>query len=475
MFGNVENVGKKKYLIKRGKHMYNKLRPYQQEDVDRIVQNKIIGNFSEQRTGKTPTACVALKEAGCKRVLIVCPASLIYVWKEEYEYWAESPAVVIKSTAWDKKQFKDEVCYIVNYDKIRGFSKKQQLIETLSKVKFDAVVLDEAHRMKNRTSLTAGALRKVRNVPIKIAITGTPAPNKPWDVWTILNWLFPNTYSSYWRFINEYFEEEKIFVNGTEHTSPTTFRLGMDKILQMNLDVICIQHKRKDVMPWAENDTVPTIVKLPCSPRQQKAIDSLMEFFEYKHIITQGVLDNLIRVRQLCAAPAILNIKAPSPKIEWLLEYVADYPEKSILVFSNSKKFLKLISKKLSDSKIKHTTICGDVPLESRQHIVKNFQKETIKLLLCQTVACKEGLTLDQADVSIFLDTYPPASGYSQAKDRMVATTKDRAKPKEIIHVMMKDTYDEVLYNLVSKNISETGIINDYKSQLSERRKKHGK
>ena len=120
--------------------------------------------------------------------------------------------------------------------------------------------------------------------------------------------------------------------------------------------------------------------------------------------------------------------------------------------------------------KVPTDIICGDVPAKARVDIVSRFQGGAVKVLLCQTQACKEGLTLDTADVSIFLDTYPPCADYLQARDRMIATTPERNKPKEIIHVMMQGTYDEKMYRLVDKNIDEASLINDYKKYITERR-----
>ena len=140
-------------------------------------------------------------------------------------------------------------------------------------------------------------------------------------------------------------------------------------------------------------------------------------------------------------------------------------------MFSNSKKFLRLISDKLTEA---HDMICGDISPKMRQMIVQDFQNGKFNVLLCQTQACKEGLTLDAADVSIFLDVYPPSADYLQAKDRMIATSPERVKPKELIHVMMKDTYDVQTYNLVKRNADETAIINDYKNYIAERRQNNG-
>lgn len=448
-----------------------KLRKYQEEDVQKILSNNCIGNFSEQRTGKTPSTCVALKEKNLKHVLIVCPASLCYIWKAAWETWTGGNAYVMQSTK-DKLNISYDTALIVNYEKLRGTSKNDAVCEQCVAWKPEAVVVDEAHRMKDRKSLTAVRLHRFLSVPVRIALTGTPATNRPWDVWSILNWLFPKEYTSYWKFVNEYFDEEIIWIAGTPHRQPARFKPGRAKILQEKLDAKCVQHKRADVMEWLPDEEEPTEVILPATKQQLEAIDHLMTYFEYKNIVTKTVLDNLIRVRQICAAPEILGIKGKSPKLEWLLQYLKDYPEKKILVFSNSKKFLRYIS---SNLKCAHELICGEVTPKHRGEIVEGFQGGRFNVLLCQTQACKEGLTLDEADVSIFMDVFPPSADYLQAKDRMIATTPERVKPKELIHVMLQDTYDVQTYKLVERNVDETAVINDYKQHIEQRRKEHGK
>lgn len=451
--------------------MYEKLRDYQKEDVQKYIQHNCIGNFSEQRTGKTPTTCVSLSVRGITRALIVCPASLAPVWKDEYEKWTGNKAMIVPNTKWDVSEWDADTTLVINYEKLRGTSKQQDLAKALAKAKPKAIIVDEAHRMKDRGSLTAQVLRMfIPKVPIRIALTGTPNTNKQWDVWTILHWLYPVEYKSFWKFIDEYFNQQSLYINGNLIKEPTIFKPGMDKLLQMNLDIKCIQHKRSEVMPWLKEQDVPTIVRLDCTKTQTKAIEQLTKYFEYKHIITKNVLENLIRIRQICAAPAILGIRGASPKLNWLIDYITDYPEESILVFSNSKKFINYMLPYLKKELEEVAVITGDTDPRMRSAYVNRFQTNTIRVLLIQTQAGKEGLTLDNADVTIFLDTYPPAADYLQAKDRMVATTEAKNKPKKIIHVMMKDTYDESLYALVESNASSIAVINDYKKYLENRR-----
>ena len=187
--------------------------------------------------------------------------------------------------------------------------------------------------------------------------------------------------------------------------------------------------------------------------------------FETEHINTQSILEQLVRIRQICGAPAMLGLKGSSPKVDWIKQYIADYPDKSIVIFSNSKRLIYLVK-----SYVRCVVITGDTPTKERQQPIVSFQNGTTRVIILQTQAGKEGLTLDKADVTIFLDTYPPAADYLQARDRMVPTIPEHVKPQEIIHLMMKNTYDEHLYQLVAKGVSDTDVINDYKKYIQERR-----
>ena len=98
---------------------------------------------------------------------------------------------------------------------------------------------------------------------------------------------------------------------------------------------------------------------------------------------------------------------------------------------------------------------------------MEDFQTGKTNVLLLNMDTCKESVTLDRAECIIFLDKYPPAGDIAQAEDRFVATTPERAnKPHEIIEVMMKDTYDAHLYELVRQRFSETDVINDYNKYI---------
>lgn len=445
------------------------LRPYQQEDLSKLTKPAMC-IFNEQRTGKTPTSIMTMEQRQVKHLLVVCPASLTYKWADEIKEWTNKDAIVLGSAKRLKDSGADTNVYawIINYENIRGTASNTDTIKYILKYfKPDGLIVDEVHRCKDRSTLNFKAINYLNNIPNRLYLSGTPAPNKPYEVWSALHYCDPKRFSSFWNFIDDY------FVTHTE----MYYKVGkpvrvIDKIqdnkvntFQQILNEYSIMRKRKDVMQWLPEEEAPTKIKLECTPAQKKYIKSLKDMFEIENKVEcKGVLDSLIRMRQILAAPAILDLRGNSPKVDWLLQYIKDYPDKSIIIFSNSLKLLLVCYGVVLNMKV----IAGNVSTVKRHEYVKEFQEGKIKILGIQTQAGKEGLTLDQADTTIFLDVYPPAADYMQAKDRMVATSEDRVKPKEIIHLIMKDSYDERLYALVEHNIEASAVVNDYISYLKE-------
>lgn len=434
------------------------LRPYQIEDVKFIIEHPECGVFSEQRVGKTPTVISAIAQLQLQKIIVICPASIVYSWAYEFEKWSNIPTIIPdKTTYMIPNDFKGAV--IINYEKFR---KRNTLQDSAVAWNPECVIVDEAHRMKDRKSQTATAIARFKKVPRKIALTGTPCTNKPWDVWTILNWLKPRVYTSYWNFVNEYFIQQPIYFGGRVAHQPIAFRPHKQLYLQAQLSTFCVQRKRREVMEWLD-EIEPEDIPLKPSVSEVSIINDLETWFEHKHIVTKSTIDTMIRIRQICDDVRILDLKGKSTKTEWLKGYLADYAEENIIIFSNSKLYLKILKNDL-----KLPLICGDTPKEERKEIIEEFQ-ENGGVLLAQTQACKEGLTLDNADTTIFLDIFPPSADYLQAKDRMVATTEDRVKPKKLLRVYLENTLDEKCVHAVDNNISATSFINDYSIYLERR------
>lgn len=449
------------------------LRPYQQEDLNKLLSVPCAGCFNEQRTGKTPVAIRVMEARQLDKVLVVCPASMLYPWAEAWKTWANKNALVCEGSP--NKRLKiveswEHGPLIISYGCLKETIRSGGMLPYILEKKPEGCIADEAHKFKDPGTATAMAMYKLTKViPFRLALTGTPATNKPIDVFGILKWIDPNTYSSYWKFAEENFYVHDMYTGyNQKHKEIGDWRPLRRETIATQLNSFTTQRKRKDVMPWLPAKDYLDI-RLPCTTLQSKYIRELETYFETEHIVTQTVLDRLLRERQLYIAPQILDLKGSSPKLDWILQYVQDYPDKPILVFTKFKKAITLLTEMLNKKKIKSQMITGETLPAHRKRYVDSFQNGEYNILILQIDAGKEGLTLDRAECEIFIDQYPPAADIQQAEDRFVATTLERAdKPHQIIRLILKDTYDEECYNLVARRADSIDAVNSYIKYLKK-------
>lgn len=456
------------------------LRQYQINDAKFLASIPFSACFNEQRTGKTPTALevIKLRRLQEERILIITTASSLYQWKEEYEKWLNKPCQICAGTPSAKAKAIGLWTHglVVSLDSFKATENREGLITPILARNPMMVILDEAHKIKNPKSANAKAVFKTTKIPYRLALTGTPAQGKPYDVFSILKFLYPDEYRSYWSFIDEYFEieEHTTWQNGRQRIFRTydNFQHGKAEQLQAILNKFSTQRKRKDVMPWLP-DKFYQQIKLSPSSDQKRYLKELEETYRTEDIITTGTLDRLVRYRQICLDPELLNLKGKSPKTEWILQYLKDYPDEQIIIFSKFTSYLIKLSEQLNTT---WAMLIGSTPTKQRGKFIKDFQSGKFRVFLINIDAGKEALTLDAAETTIFTDKFPPIGSIEQAEDRFIASTEEKAhKAHKIIELMIADTFDEQIYHLLEKRKSETDIINNYKKYIEERSKTNGR
>ena len=190
------------------------LREYQLDDVRFLAARKCAGCFNEQRTGKTPTALSVMKVKEVTKLLIIAPASTLYTWAKECKTWwfTGLPVYVCDGPTNKRKQLIENWkvgALIISYECLREvtrtskneFGEIEEMYQTgdlayIRKHKdIQGCILDEAHRIKNHKSKQAQALFSLDYIPHRLALTGTPAPGKQHEVFSILHWLYPQVFS----------------------------------------------------------------------------------------------------------------------------------------------------------------------------------------------------------------------------------------------------------------------------------------
>ncbi len=451
------------------------LRQYQIEDINFLKTKASGACFNEQRTGKTPIALKTMEAKQCTKILIVAPNSCVLPWKDEYTEWLNKPCIACIGTR--EKQHKLIKAWtnglVVSYDSIKATKKTPGLLQEILKEKPEAVIIDEAHKIKNPKSDVAKTIFKLSKIKHKLALTGTPAPNRGHEIWSILHFLFPKIFSSFWKFIDEYFKTEECYIhrNGQQNTYKRISDYKSkekESELQYILTRFTTQRKRKELAQW-NKDKQYLRIHLEPSTSQKECLGYLKQYYEIPNtdIICKSDLDRLIRYRQICTTPKLLGVNGESTKLEWMKSYLEDNDDIKALIFTKFKKAIPLI-RDMIPPKYQVNTLCGEDSAFNREQKRKTFQNKELKqaVMIAQIDVCKEGLTFDDADVSIFIDKYPPVNDILQAEDRIIATTADNTKEHTIIELVLKNTYDEDLYRLLEEHKEEVDILNNFKEYI---------
>ena len=436
-----------------------RLRPYQQVDVEFISRRTNAGVFNEQRTGKTPTTLISVRDDAS--IIIVCPAGLKLNWKNEIKTWLNRDDVyIIKGTPTSRRRlyrtWKKESTgiVIVSYETLRA---DIEWLESTMKFgrKVFTLVADEVHRLRNYRTKQSRALYKTRKYAKKVyALTGTPAVNHPADVFGILKLLRPDKFTSYWQFAERFFTVR----DGYFAKEVAGIKEERREELANLLADISVNRKRKEVMQWIPKVMHKSIVLEFDTKQQKHYTKATREFLFGDNIEIPNPLALLTRLRQICADPALLDLEGESPKTKFIKEFLNDNTE-SIIIFSSFTSYLLTLHRSIEGSVL----LTGQQTQAEKDRNIKAFQSGKARVLLANIKAGGVGFTLDKADTIIFTDrSYNPVDN-DQAADRFIPTRKDKAYgAKQIIDLVMQNSVESGINKLLEKKQNIISYVNDY-------------
>lgn len=447
----------------------DKLRPYQRQDVQYLTTIPHAGVFNQPRTGKTPTMIETIKARGTIKNIIICPASLQYNWKREIEQWHEQANTYMYTGT--PKNRKEALEHFQSHVTIPAYliMSKDTAKRDLAALTFahDVLVIDEAHYLRNRETAQSKAIYSLgKHARHRYALTGTPTVKHPSDVFGILHFLYPDKFSSYWAFINRYFDTASNGF-GTEIGNLKKHRATE---LSDLIDAMTTQRLRKDVMQWLP-DKQKTVHYVRLSKKQEKLYLQMAEDFIAKldesddGIDAQNVLAQLMRLRQICLEPSLLGLDTPSAKTEALLEAIEDgtYDE-PIIIMSMFTSYLKHLAPQIQALGKRVGMIHGEMSNKEKNDTAQAFQAGKIDVLLCNIISAGTGFTLDRGEVIIFTDKAWNPSDNEQAEDRITPTQKDRMHKHTIVSFVCENTVEQHIERILERKQSLTSFINQCKS-----------
>ena len=387
------------------------------------------------------------------KFLIVCPASLIYNWKAEFEKFAPALQTFLYKGGIDEfSEFWNGGYQIM----IATYGVVRSQIDYLESRLWAGIVIDESHNIKNPTALITKSVQRLRSKS-KVALSGTPVMNNTFDLYSQFEFLLPGFLGGPEFFRKEY--ADPIDKDGNKLKSETLHQITRPYILRRTKSQVASDLPEKTVsVLWCEMDEKQRAIYQEVKTNIRKSI-----FLDINNVGLSnakiGILTGISRLKQICCAPGLVeeyeDKKAPnSIKLQLLLEELNNQLTKNkVLVFSQFKGMLHLIAKELKKSGIPYYHFDGDTKVELRQEMVNAFNSEDdpARVFLISLKAGNTGLNLTAADYVFLVDPWWNTSVEDQAIDRThrIGQTK---------HVMA--------YKMICKDSIEERII-----KLQERKK----
>lgn len=403
------------------------LYPYQQDAVDAMYKAESFLLADEMGLGKTVSTLMEVRQrldvVEDMSVLVVCPKSVIPVWYDHAK--------------WLIPEVKDFV--VTNYEQVRVNPK------AYLPYYWTYVICDEAHFIKSRNALRTKAVKRLK-AHYKRALTGTPVVNRPDELWSVLNWLWPHDYKSYWRFFEtfcEYFQHPTIGykkVTGVKNV----------EALHALLEGKMLRRLKKNVLLELP-DKYYTNIPVTLGPAQFRVYEEMRKEslawvgeHENEPVAAPVVIARLSRLRMFAGAYADITdgrvrLTEPSAKLDALDEILEDAGDSPVVVFSMFRQMIDLASARLTKAGVPHSVLTGKTPQGQRGQMVDDFQTGKCNVFLGTIPAGGVGITLHRASTVVFLDrSWSPADNV-QAEDRL-----HRIGQKNAVQVILLSAVDSV-------------------------------
>lgn len=434
----------------------------------------------EQGLGKTKQVidiAVAKKlEKGYKHCLIICGVNgLKWNWLNEIKTHSNETGYILGQRIVKGKltigsntdKFKD-VCkldsinsyfIITNVETLRNEDIVKELANLCKSGEIGIVAIDEVHKCKNPASQQGKSVLKLQP-ECRIAMTGTPLMNQPFDLYIILKWLgYENhAFGAFKKHYAEYGGFGGYQVIGYKNLNE----------LQERLDEIMLRRLKSDVFDLPEKLYIDEYVEMSGKQEQiykEITMDIKMNIDNIK--MANNPLAELIRMRQATGYTGILSSTIQeSAKLDRMVELVEESREnnKQVVIFSNWTQMTDVIVERLNGYKV--GVITGQTKDADRQQVVNDFQNGELDIVVGTIGAMGTGITLTAGTVEIFMDEPWNKANKEQAEDRChrIGTTQNVT----IYTLMCKDTIDERIHELVEKKGAMADALVDGKVNMDK-------
>lgn len=327
-----------------------------------------------------------------------------------------------------------------------------------SDIEFKYCFLDEAQYIKNKASILAKTVKKIK-AKNRFALTGTPIENSLSELWSIFDFIMPGYLLSYSKFVKNY---EKPIIKDKDSRAVSE--------LNRHIKPFILRRMKKNVVKELP-DKIEHEILVDMTRKQKEVYYSYLKNGRkkiYENIKEKGVNSNkfiilglLTRLRQICSNPAsfIENYSGENSKIDVLMNIVIDGIANGhrILVFSQFVSVLKIVQDRLNKDGISYMYLDGSTKMKDRVELADRFNMGEGEVFLISLRAGGTGLNLVGADIVVHFDPWWNPAVEEQASDR--AHRIGQKHNVEIIKLIARDTIEEKIYNLQRKKKRIANVV----------------
>lgn len=406
--------------------------PYQLDAIRAVKDLPYAAIFHEQGLGKTKIAIDLalswLQSDTVDTVFVVTKKSLVQNWRREVSGHCHiTPHILSGNRRQNSISLNSPVLlYVTNYEVI---SANAQIIRLFLQTCRVGCILDESHKIKNPdAALTCTFIDLASLFERRVIMTGTPAANRPFDIWSQIRFLdggeaLGTTF--------DIFRHDMDLPGRT--TDATTYGARLATI-----------HRR--LAPFAVRETKDTAgihlpqktitahpVELP--PWQMATYTSYRDELAYEYEINgvpevddvESVLKRLLRLVQCASNPALIDGRFDQEpgKYGLLYDMCREFTvDSKVIVWTGFVDNVDWLAGKLAE--FQPVRVHGALTISERDNAVEAFINSSNLVLIATPGAAKEGLTLTTANHAIFFDRGFSLDDYLQAQDRIHRISQTR-------------------------------------------------
>lgn len=439
------------------------------------------GFLFEMGTGKTLTSIATMGAAyqmgAIESVLVVAPTSVCPVWPKdlaEYANFRYRVGVLLG----DKDKRLRELEAVRNYP-LKGLkiavinyesTWREGIFDALMDWKPDMIIADESQRIKTHDAQQSKAMHQLGDVAkYKLILSGTPVQNNAIDIYSQYRFLDPTVFgTNYFAFRGRY-----AIMGGFNQRQIIGYR-DLDTLIKKEFS-IAYRVTKEEALDLPEQTFITR--NIPLQGKAKKLYDTIKRdsFAELESggkITAPTVLTKLLRLQQFTGG-FIQPDEGVKP--EWVFDgkllaledILDDYvigEGKKLVVFCRFRPEIDIIQRLFEKKKIQYASIYGDIKIEDRGPIVKDFQtKPEIKVFLAQIDTAGLGITLTAADTCVYYSKNFNYAAYSQSLARIHRIGQKNTCT--YIDLSVEGTIDELISKALSRkeDLAKT-IVDDWRS-----------